>query len=116
MRDSGTDRSSASFARFLSVLTAFLASSLPAPGGRTEEHGGSGARRDEPPQTNGTLAGWRGFFVGPRMRRASRGASRSRQLQPGTRAGIDDDDERPNGRAAEPGVSGARRSAAAEPH
>src|SRR3954454_23880181 len=96
------DRSSAFFARSLSVLTAFSASSLPAPGGRTEEHGGSGARRDEPPQTNGTLAGWRGFFVGHAAGRRRSGVT---VLQAATieRAGTDDDDEGPVDGAADAG-------------
>src|SRR6267378_43486 len=89
-----TYRFSVFFARSLPVLTAFLASSLPAPGGRTEERGGTGARRNAPPQTEGTLAGWRGFFSA----RRSRG-----------QAGIDDDDEGAGGATAQSdrGAAGA---------
>src|SRR3954470_2389380 len=72
-----TARFSPSFARSCSVLTALSASSLPAPGGRTEERGGTGAKRNEPTQTNGTLAGWRGFFVDLRPAVPLRGMRRT---------------------------------------
>ena len=69
--------SSTFFARSCSALRAFLASSLPAPGGRTEERGGTAAARRRPPRTEGTLAGWRGSLhvrevAGPAGRRGTR--------------------------------------------
>src|SRR6185436_2781287 len=51
---------------FASGLMAFLAS-LPAPGGRTEGCGGTDAKRHQPRNTDGTLAGRRGSFVYPSL-------------------------------------------------
>src|SRR3954447_20062485 len=67
--------SSRLFARSLSALRALSASSLPALGERTEGRGGAIATSDQqPPKTEGTLAGRRGscVFPGESSERASR--------------------------------------------
>ena len=56
------------FARSLSALRAFLCSSLPAPGGRTEGRGGTSAAEAPTTENQGTLAGWRGFLYVRRSR------------------------------------------------
>src|SRR5260370_713268 len=65
---SRTYRSPVFFARFSSVLTAFLASSLPAPGGRTEGHGGTGARRHDHRRPEGPPPAGAGAWLSPRGR------------------------------------------------
>src|SRR4029453_3709616 len=70
------------FARSLPGLTAFLASSLPAPGGRTEERGGTSATeapatedRRDPPREARACACW-GGRGGARTGRAERGGGK----------------------------------------
>src|SRR6187401_2947894 len=58
-----TYRSSRFFARFR-ALVGFL-SSLPAPGGRTEERGGTSARRHEPRRPKGPSPGGEGLLFCP---------------------------------------------------
>ena len=63
---SPTYRSSRFFARFR-ALVGFL-SSLPAPGGRTEERGGTSARRHEPRRPKGPSPGGEGLLFCPTTR------------------------------------------------
>src|SRR5438105_12825448 len=79
---------------------------LPAPGGRTEGHGGRRASAQRP-KTEGTLAGRRGFFVGRTLILVASAPFGSRpgrrqwhRSQPSQRVARDDDDRRP-GQAAE---------------
>src|SRR5947207_6774112 len=107
MPDWSTYLSSGLFARSSLGWMAFSAL-LPAPGGRTEGHGGRRASAQRP-KTEGTLAGRRGFFVGRTLirvasgqfgSRAGRPQSQTWTAQPSRRVVRDDDDRRP-GQAAE---------------
>src|SRR5260221_10406528 len=93
---SKTYRSPVFFARFSSVLTAFLASSLPAPGGGTEEHGGTGARRNDHRRPKGPSPGGEGFCLSRTGRVDRRGAGRDDDQavrQSRGQEGIGDEDE-----------------------
>src|SRR3954468_8290552 len=104
------------FARSLSGLRAFLGSSLPAPGGRTEERGGTSATEAPPPKTEGTLAGWRGSFACPEGRGAdrtegSRAMTITRDEGPASPSGTADPVEVPQRRSHVPGDGSAAAAA-----
>src|SRR4051794_2895267 len=104
------------FARSLSGLRASLGSSLPAPGGRTEERGGTSATEAPPPKTEGTLAGWRGSFACPEGRGAdrtegSRAMTITRDEGPASPTGTADPVEAPQRRSHVPGDGSAAAAA-----